>query len=369
MREDLIKIAAVGDICFADHFLCLGFGVRSTIEKEGPDFIFEHVRDILLQSDIIFGNLEGVLSDHNVSENALGSRVFRGSPTAMDCLVSAGFNMVNMANNHTAQHGIVPFMETVNGLEKRDISVFGLNGKDSFSSIPVIKTIRGIRIGFLGYAFQAEGCASENLPYSVGNAEKIEIDVKRLKNEVDYVIVSCHWGVELMNRPSPLTVHLAHRIVEAGADVIFGHHSHTFQPVERYGSGLIFYSLGNFVFDAIWSDFCRKSAIVTLRLGMNGDIDYELNPVRITRRLQPVSMSSAEAMEFRNSILEHAREMGEPETLDQLEKASLEYYGEVHKVNRLSTRHKVIFLLLNLYRLRMDTLLALGKKVLGRPPY
>jgi len=124
--SDSIKISFVGDMSFGDSLLCQGFGVCSVSRQKGANFLFAEVKNLLKQSDIIFGNMEGILSRHGENPNRLKSVDMRGDPECAYSLKQAGFTVLNIANNHSMQHGLSPFQETVELLQSLDIQVAGL---------------------------------------------------------------------------------------------------------------------------------------------------------------------------------------------------------------------------------------------------
>ena len=111
----------------------------------------------------------------------------------------------------------------------------------------------------------------------------------------DVVVVSLHWGDEFIDAPSPEDVALAHDIMDAGADLIIGHHPHVLRGVERYGRGYIVYSLGNFVCDMLWDERMRETAIVRCRLSRNGASDLTMVPARIGDDYRPTPLDGAPA--------------------------------------------------------------------------
>ena len=166
-------------------------------------FPFEHVAPVLRDGHIIFGNLACVLSNNNFVKGRLSSLQLRGSPDSANGLKQAGFNVVSVTNNHSMDHGIEAFEETIETLRVRNIMPVGLIDS-SGNCIPHVVQRAGV---FL------------------------------------------HWGNEYIQRPSPEQVRLAHTLIDNGADIISGHHPHCLQGIENYKSRLIVYSLGNFVFD------------------------------------------------------------------------------------------------------------------------
>lgn len=111
--------------------------------------------------------------------------------------------------------------------------------------------------------------------------------VKENISKVDVLIVSLHWGAEYQKEPNAQQKKLAHEIIDAGAKIIIGHHPHVTQPVESYRSGLIFYSLGNFVFDQPWSEATKQGQITKIIFEGKDVKSYELTPIYIRDFCQP----------------------------------------------------------------------------------
>jgi poly-gamma-glutamate synthesis protein (capsule biosynthesis protein) len=151
-RGTTIRIKAVGDICPGDKYI-LRLGVLEKTRKYGVEFIFEKVKNELKEGDLVVGNLEGLLTEK--VEN-LGSKniplSFCGLPKFADALVSVGFNVINIANNHSFEHGPEIFLETVKLLKKAGISVCGLRDESKeYYSKPIIMKKKGKTLGILGY--------------------------------------------------------------------------------------------------------------------------------------------------------------------------------------------------------------------------
>jgi poly-gamma-glutamate synthesis protein (capsule biosynthesis protein) len=293
---DKVVITAVGDIMPGDHPLYLGIGVRSVTEGE-KIFVFEYVKKLLSGSNIIFGNLESVLSDRGKKE-CYDSLMLRGSPDFVEQLKNAGFNLLNIANNHIQQHGDEPFLDTIELLNKNGIGAVG-----SKDLQPKIFVFGDIRVTFCGYSLRPEQYADKTI-YAKEDEDKILSDVIKIKGNVDYLIISLHWGDEYISFPSAEQIAFAHKLIDNGAGVIIGHHPHVLQGVEKYKGGIIAYSLGNFV-----SDMCQKKTKTTfiLKLTLGRDaINYELIPCRINNNYQPVPLQGR----------------GKNETLDVVEKLS-----------------------------------------------
>ena len=283
-----ITINAVGDISLGDYNMTLGFGVNSKIERYGSEFIFCNVSKILKTANIVFGNLETPLSSIKGNKRNFSSLIMRGSPSAISGLKKSGFSILNVANNHMMQHGSDVFLNTCKLLLENNIYPLGVSGCGDFSSAPVIIKQYNKRIGFLGYSF-VKDIFSKNILYAKGDRNRIQNDIKKLKIEADTIILSIHWGLELMAKPSNIIRSLSHFLIDSGADIILGHHPHVVQNIEYYKNKLIFYSLGNFVFDIPFAP-CRESIIAQIELN-DYNIAYNLVPIRINDKYQPTIMT------------------------------------------------------------------------------
>jgi len=284
-----LRIAAVGDIMLGDQELRAGSGVASVIERKGAGYIFERVAPILKTGDVVFGNLESVLSDVNIDRGKLPSVSFRGTPAGAGVLRKAGFNALAVANNHIWGHGEEAFVDTVRRLQEEEIGVVGLADPGG-GCRPLVMERDSRKVGFLGYCRFGGNRRLGRLPFCGDPTDdQIISDIRSLKAGVDIVIVSMHWGHEYMPCPSSSQVGLAHRMVEAGAQVILGHHPHCLQGMESYEGGLICYSLGNFVFDA-WQNLLRSTVILMLEFEEGTELKYSLIPVYSNRSFQPSPM-------------------------------------------------------------------------------
>jgi hypothetical protein len=231
--------------------------------------------------------------------------------------------------------------------------------------------VRGQHIGLLAYSFVPERHTRGGAPYAAGRLDAIRDDIERLRDAVDCLVVSCHWGLELIERPSEATIRLARYLIDWGADLILGHHPHVFQAMERYRHGVICYSLGNFVFDTVWDDACRRTAIVEFTLERDlahWTIDSRLIPVRISSDYQPIPSGAVEAARFR----ERLGRISEPRYYDgyagEPRVESRRYREEVARLERRSQWLKLGFVLRNLWRQDRRVLRRLAEKLIGRHP-
>jgi gamma-polyglutamate biosynthesis protein CapA len=267
-----ISVTAVGDIMMGDHPSRIGHGVGSSIKIRGSEYIFRSVLPIFKNSDIVFGNLEAVLSNKGLDPKSIASVQLRATPEAINGIKFAGFNVLSIANNHSLDHGRDAFEESANLISDNGISCVGFNhGK--FVIKPEIFNKNGVSITFIAF------CCIEGRSYKVNPDWDVEL-ISVVKNSAlmsDFVIVSLHWGSEYVTRPSPSQIKLARQIIENGAHLILGHHPHIVQGLEVYQGKLICYSLGNFVFD-YWQPRFRESYILQCKLSAQKVESYTVVP-------------------------------------------------------------------------------------------
>ena len=252
------------------------------IAKEGPEAPFAGVHEILRRADLAVGNLECALATSG--EAADKQFTFRGAPEAARALAAAGFDLVTLANNHSVDFGPRALLETMESLRRQNIRSVGA-GADiaearrsacfSFEPGPVKVAILAFS-NMLPTSFYATAERPGTNPARLG---AIAQEVAAARAEADIVIVLFHWGTELSPKPSPSQRLLAKAAVDAGADLVVGHHPHVLQGLERRGSALIAYSLGNFLFPS--RERTRQTVILSYRPRRDGSARVQLIPCLI----------------------------------------------------------------------------------------
>lgn len=271
-----IRLTLVGDIM-------LGGSADEFMQRHGHDYAFDGVSAELGRGDVLFGNLEGPLTDGG-EPFPDKQYLFRTPPAKVaPALARAGFDVVSLANNHTLDYGAVGLYDTLDALYDAGIRAVGAGPDLARARLPAIVEHDGHRIGFLAYSntFPEEFWAEPDRPGTAfGHLEHVRADVTALRERVDTVIVSFHWGREATTELRPYQPLLARAAIDAGADVVAGHHPHVLQGVERYRDGIILYSLGNFTFGS-YSEKARTSVIAHVTVDRDGPRMLELVPIDV----------------------------------------------------------------------------------------
>jgi poly-gamma-glutamate capsule biosynthesis protein CapA/YwtB (metallophosphatase superfamily) len=164
-------------------------------------------------------------------------------------LKRAGFHVMNLANNHLTDCGRSGVVETINVLTRAGIAPLGAGVDERAAHQPVILPANGLRIGFLGYYWNRRTAARAGVAGSAMDPpEALEADIGRLREAVDRVVVTFHWGVPYVREPTPEDRAKARLAIDCGADAVIGHHVHVIQPFELHRGRPIFHGIGNCAF-------------------------------------------------------------------------------------------------------------------------
>lgn len=282
-----VTINAVGDICFTG-------GHGQSLGK--PSALLSKVAPTLRTSDITFGNLETSLSQRG--SKWAKTYTFRGPLSAGPALGKAGFDVVSLANNHSLDYGRSAFSDTLSTVRRGGVVVVGAGKNKSQAWEPKIITRKGQKIAFLAFSEITPGAFAATSQHSgtayTQSISSIVKSVKAARKKADYVVVSMHWGVEKKYDANARQKSEAHALINAGADVVLGHHPHRIQGIEYYHGKLIAYSLGNFVFSAA-STGSTDTYILSLTLGNGKVVKASARPVVIVSgqpRITPLSSTS-----------------------------------------------------------------------------
>lgn len=270
-----IRIAFVGDVMCGDSFSLLGWGTASCIDKHGTGFLPEKIRQIFKAHDMVFCNVECVLSDVGRDENSLRSLHMRGRSRTAKYLADWGVTVAHLANNHILEHGLEAARDTAANLTEAGLCVVGAGPENEFRPELTADhlTVGEMPLSIIGACFHPGRYA-----FCPASIEQLLMKVEAESKAGNLVVVVLHWGDELIDRPNLWQRSTAQRLAEAGAVLAIGHHAHVFQGVDAADGKLTAYSLGNFIFDSTL-DITGWSAILSVTVGDAGVTDYELIPV------------------------------------------------------------------------------------------
>jgi poly-gamma-glutamate capsule biosynthesis protein CapA/YwtB (metallophosphatase superfamily)/cell wall-associated NlpC family hydrolase len=244
-EKEIVSVIGVGDVMLGSNY--------PTADKLPPHDgkeLLSHVKDILRDADVTFGHLEGCILDKggNVKNCISGCYFFRMPDRYVNYLVDAGFDVMNIANNHNGDFGAPGRENTVKVLKAAGLHYAGL--KDVCETARF--EINGVKYGFCGFAPNSGTVKITELEY----AKKL---VRELDSDCDIVIVSFHGGAEgktythvtrktesFYGENRGNVYEFAHAMIDAGADIVFGHGPHVVRAAELYKDRFIIYSLGNF---------------------------------------------------------------------------------------------------------------------------
>jgi poly-gamma-glutamate synthesis protein (capsule biosynthesis protein) len=302
MNSEQITLVGVGDVA-----------VRyQEVGRDKPETAFALVAP-LLKADIAYCNSETLYGERTTPSWA-GDHARRiNHPRNIDAFTFAGFNVASMANNHTFDVGWEPVADAINRLNKAGIGTLGVGVNLDEARKPLVVERKGTRVAFLAYNLigpmeyyagpQNPGCAFvrvkdlyeriEHQPgtpawvYTYadkGDLEALQQDIVKAKKMADIVVPCFHWGIHMVEHLLAMyQEEVGHAAIDAGADLILGHHPHLIKGIEVYKGKVIFYSLGNFVMDYGPSghDYSRwpgikHNQLVDMLYDNQGDPEYPL---------------------------------------------------------------------------------------------
>ena len=267
-------------LCGGDVMLSRYVGLRAR-RFEDPASPLRDLAPLLKSANIAFVNLEAPFSDHGRPIEK--GMVFRAQPEMVEALRVAGIAVVSTANNHARDCGRYGVGFTLDWLAKNGIAAAGTGhtAEEAHQGVVVERNAR--RYGFLAYTYdQSNGNhADQDDRIAMTDMPRMAADVSSMLSRADAVIVSMHAGVEYRKQPNPEQRRFAHAAIDAGASAVVGAHPHVTQPIESYRDGVIFYSLGNLVFDQFQSRETQHGLIADLRFTGGKLTSYSSIPVDI----------------------------------------------------------------------------------------
>lgn len=293
------SIVVTGDVMFARNMA----GVLSS----GND-PFAGVSNVTSKSDLLLINFENAATD---SGNAVkGDVPLKTSPAFVKLAKNNPNTIASIANNHAFDYGIDGMHDTVKNLEENGITVIGAGDNAKEAHEGVVKEIDGRKItifnymdsqNFAEYSNEVMPVATDNSSgYSAYDSDVATAQIREAKeNGSDFVLVYFHYGNEYSRAPNEYQINMSHEVIDAGADVVLGSHPHVTQGMEFYNGSMIFYSLGNFIFDQ--SNPATHLAYF-VEIDLNGsEVECTVYPINIVGYL-PQFMSPVEGKSLLESL-------------------------------------------------------------------
>ena len=251
-QETSARIMANGDLLYHDIIYISAKKADGTYDFHEN---FEYVKPWLKQADLVLGDFEGTVNkDHYLA----GYPLFNAPGEVMDAIKDAGYQVLDLAHNHILDSQIEGVVSTADAIEKAGMTPVGVYTHESRDKAPlVIKEVNGIKVAILAYSYGFNGIEQSisqedyNRYLSDLDEDKMKAEIERAEKEADITIIMPQMGVEYQIEPTEEQKKLYHKMIDWGADIIFGGHPHVVEPaetVEKDGDKkLIIYSMGNFI--------------------------------------------------------------------------------------------------------------------------
>jgi poly-gamma-glutamate synthesis protein (capsule biosynthesis protein) len=298
--DPVVHLAAVGDIM-------LDRDLGEILQQGDLAYPFANVADLLSAADVTVGNFESALGD--VGQPAAKRYTFQSPPQAAESLALAGFDVLSLANNHALDYGPEALFQSIKLLEAQGIATIGGGADNAAARMPHLRKVNGLTLAFLAYVdvplessnFDAvDWTATDTTPgLAWAIPEQMQADVAAARRQADLVIVVLHSGFEFQAVPSSPQMAAARTAIDAGADLVIGHHAHVLQGIEFYNGGAIVYGLGDFAFV---SDGVKETAILNVWLDSDGVRQLEVVPVILDQTGQPRLATAEEATAIHHSF-------------------------------------------------------------------
>ncbi|MES2623142.1 MAG: CapA family protein [Patescibacteria group bacterium] len=299
-----ISLNFVGDILAART-------IETTMRRAGYDYPFAKIQSELANADITFANLETPLIGNAATGKTTpgGLTQFRGDVDFAAALKRAGIDIVSIANNHMKDQGEAGIRSTINALDQVELAHVGagmnLEEARGLKIMEIVTEIgKPIKVGYIAYndadvVPSTSHATDKQSGTNIMNTPRLREDVAAARPQVDVLIISMHSGVEYVTaHANTKQTDFAHAAIEAGADMVIGHHPHVLQPMEIYKGKYIFYSLGNFVFDQPWPD-TKESALIHMRIDLK-EVNGKWNISAISPHILPLIIQNFQPQKTTN---------------------------------------------------------------------
>lgn len=278
-------------------------------EHQNYDYPYEEVRHILQTADFAIGTFNATLSEVAPRTGCVPTFVLVGDPQNADALARAGFDAMSVATNHIKDCGLTTcgdqaFFETLENFKRVGILTVGAGKNETEALQPIVLTANGVRFGIVSLGQHEQGgvfADAEKPGIARLSEENISKAIQLARQIADVVIFLPHWGPEDQSTPTWIQRGLAQKIVAAGADLVVGNHTHVVQGYQTLDGVMVFYGLGNFVFDQDLNDH-QQAVILIVRFQGKELLDYTFIPTHVDEDGRVHLAGDAEASEILQRI-------------------------------------------------------------------
>lgn len=270
-----VTILAGGDVLLGRH-------IGQLLQLKNSTFPFANLRKEIAQTDFFTYNLEGPVGNLPKSPFSLTSN--QPFLVAINTIVQSKVKLVNLANDQIFNCSKKTFGKLITALDTNYIKHVGAGRNLREAKRPVFIKLGKVHLAVFGVNLNlpTEFRGKHNKPYIAGFEASVINKIKHAKKKADFILVHIHWGNLYANHPTKKQIRLAHELINAGANIIIGHHPHVLQPIEQYHGGVIAYSLGNLVFDQGYA-ITSQSILLQLQLTKGSPIGWKALPIKIKR--------------------------------------------------------------------------------------
>ena len=236
-----MSLIAVGDVLIHESVY------KDAYSNNKYDFspMFSDVKDIINKYDLKYCNQESTIGGSALGISGYPS--FNSPDEIGDDITDLGFNLISLANNHALDKGMDAVLYSNSYWKTKDVITAGSYSTQEERDNVKVYEKNGIKYAFLAYTTLSNAKVPNDYIINMYSAARAKEDIDKIKDQVDVIIVSMHWGVEFYNEPNESQRQIAEYLSSLGVNVIIGSHPHVVQPVEYIGDTLVIYSLGNFI--------------------------------------------------------------------------------------------------------------------------
>ncbi|GAB4478264.1 MAG: hypothetical protein Kow0088_17970 [Anaerolineales bacterium] len=291
--------------------------VQAAIDAtQNYDYPYEEVRQIIQSADYAIGTFNATMSQIAPRTGCVPTFVLVGDPRNADALARAGFDAMSVATNHIKDCGLTScgdqaFFETLQNFQRVGIQTVGAGRNEAEALHPLVLTANGTRFGIVSLGQHEQGgvyATADKAGIAPLSDENILKAIQLARQVADVVIFMPHWGPEDQSTPTWVQRQLAQKIVAAGVDLVVGNHTHVVQGYQSLDGVMVFYGLGNFVFDQDLNDH-QQAVILIVRFEGKKFLDFDFIPTHVDEDGRVHLTGESEAAEILQRIEEASRDL------------------------------------------------------------